>query len=410
MINLNINPFENSSGAVVNIDSVGGNDLFVTPFNQLLIAEETPLIQIHFVYGIFSDLTLTNIGNGGTVTSLQSIANISSSISTNGFANIYSKKIIHYRSGQSSIVRLSALFTQGVTGSRQEIGLSNGSDSLLFGYNDTVFGIKIIRNGVETFIPQSSWNKDKLDGTGKSEISLDPTKGNIYLITFQWLGFGTLCFYIYSPTGNLILVHQVQYANDNTVVSLVNPSFKLYAGISKISGNSDIVLKISCMAASSAGRSTLATYHFRYDDNIGIAADIIEKPIYVLQNKTTFSGIDNFSTVRLHSASLAATLKRITFRFYKGYVHNTTGGTFIDVDTINSCTTVNKTPATLTTKTGLTQIFSTTIETDTSILIELERIMADARDIAPNEYLIITAIANGSNTYASVSLGWLELR
>ena len=39
----------------------------------------------------------------------------------------------------------------------------------------------------ELFIPQTEWNGDKLDGTGTSGFTLDPTKGNVFQIGIQYL-------------------------------------------------------------------------------------------------------------------------------------------------------------------------------------------------------------------------------
>lgn len=39
----------------------------------------------------------------------------------------------------------------------------------------------------DTFIPQSTWNGDKLDGTGASGVLLDPNKGNVFQIGIQYL-------------------------------------------------------------------------------------------------------------------------------------------------------------------------------------------------------------------------------
>jgi hypothetical protein len=48
----------------------------------------------------------------------------------------------------------------------------------------------------EDFIPQTSWNGDRLDGTGSSGMVIDPTKGNVAEIGIQYLGFGTITFQV----------------------------------------------------------------------------------------------------------------------------------------------------------------------------------------------------------------------
>lgn len=79
-----------------------------------------------------------------------------------------------------------------------------------------------------TWIYQSDWNMDKLDGTGESKIVLDPSKLNIFQIQFRWLGAGEIRFAIENPeNGDMIFFHHIHYSNRNTTVHLDNPSFKI---------------------------------------------------------------------------------------------------------------------------------------------------------------------------------------
>jgi hypothetical protein len=75
------------------------------------------------------------------------------------------------------------------------------------------------------FTPQSSWNLDPLDGTGPSRLVIDPQKGNVYTITFQYLGFGNAVLSVEDPTpGTPIPVHMVQNANNRNTTVLGDPN------------------------------------------------------------------------------------------------------------------------------------------------------------------------------------------
>jgi hypothetical protein len=73
-------------------------------------------------------------------------------------------------------------------------------------------------------IGQSEFNFDKLDGTGPSGMIFDPTKGNVFQIDFQYLGFGKIDFSIEAEDGQFITFHEIKYNNKNIVPSLSNPS------------------------------------------------------------------------------------------------------------------------------------------------------------------------------------------
>ena len=76
-----------------------------------------------------------------------------------------------------------------------------------------------------TFISQSNWNIDKMDGTGPSDMVINPQKGNVYQIGYQYLGFGNALFGIEnSRTGRIQQVHIIENANNRTTPVLKNPN------------------------------------------------------------------------------------------------------------------------------------------------------------------------------------------
>lgn len=71
--------------------------------------------------------------------------------------------------------------------------------------------------GTATFINQTDWTVDKMDGSGPSGMTLVPTKGNVYGIQMSCSGYGALQLYIAnSVTGKFQLVHQIINANTAT--------------------------------------------------------------------------------------------------------------------------------------------------------------------------------------------------
>lgn len=81
----------------------------------------------------------------------------------------------------------------------------------------------------DTFIPQSTWNGDKLDGTGGSGVTLDPTKGNVFQIGIQYLGFGAVSFEIEAGESGtkpkFVTAHTINFQNSQTSTSVTQPAF-----------------------------------------------------------------------------------------------------------------------------------------------------------------------------------------
>lgn len=91
---------------------------------------------------------------------------------------------------------------------------------------------------------QADWNQDKLDGSGASGMTLDPSKLNVFQINYRWLGSGKIQFSIEDDvTGDLIPFHSIHYTNRHSEPHLNNPSFRLgyvAANLSGLGSNSKV--------------------------------------------------------------------------------------------------------------------------------------------------------------------------
>lgn len=91
-------------------------------------------------------------------------------------------------------------------------------------------------NKKDNWVFQENWNVDRCDGTGPSQFFLVPQKGNVYSITYQYLGYGAILYQIENPkTGKFIPVHLVHYAGSSEVTHLENPHMPFQASIYAIS-------------------------------------------------------------------------------------------------------------------------------------------------------------------------------
>lgn len=75
-------------------------------------------------------------------------------------------------------------------------GYFNDQDGVYFLKTNTQFFVAIMRNGVETKFEQSTFNRDRMDGTTGSYKTLDFSDGNIFRINFSWYGYGSIQFSI----------------------------------------------------------------------------------------------------------------------------------------------------------------------------------------------------------------------
>jgi hypothetical protein len=126
-----------------------------------------------------------------------------------------------YQPGKSLLIFNTFVMNTLTANLKQKVGLFDANNGIFFTADGTT--LKIVRRtytsgaAVDTEISQSSWNGDKLNGTGSSGFTLDPATSNILFIDIEWLGVGSVRvgFVI---NGQLITAHTFYNANNLTTV------------------------------------------------------------------------------------------------------------------------------------------------------------------------------------------------
>lgn len=185
-------------------------------------------------------------------------------------------------------------------------------------------------NITSDFIAQTDWNYDKMDGTGPSGMTLDHQKGNVYAISFQYLGFGNTHFSIEdSETGKFQEVHQLKYANNNTTPSVSNPSFRINWHAENTTNDTDITIN----GASCAGFIEGKIGHTELGNatvNTKSVGTSVFTSILTLRNRITFGTNVNLSQILPQVGTVFAdSSKGAIINICKGTVSNpiTLGGT-----------------------------------------------------------------------------------
>ena len=134
------------------------------------------------------------------------------------------------------------------------LGPQNGTNNVTSTATVT-FTSSHLQQGVaqtENWTYQEDWNLDKLDGTGTSGVTLDPSKLNVYQINFRWLGAGEMRYAIENPlNGDMMFFHHEHYSNANDEPHLQYPSMKIgYVAANLGSPTSGVV---TCRGASFLG-------------------------------------------------------------------------------------------------------------------------------------------------------------
>jgi hypothetical protein len=125
-------------------------------------------------------------------------------------------KVFSYQPGKSLLVLNTFVMQAKKTGLRQRVGYYNDYNGIYFEVNNSTVNFverSYVSGGLaETRVSQSSWNGDKLDGTGPSGLTLDTSKAQIFWMDIEWLGVGSVRtgFII---NGQIIVCHIFNHAN-----------------------------------------------------------------------------------------------------------------------------------------------------------------------------------------------------
>lgn len=258
----------------------------------------------------------------------------------------------------------------------------------------------------ESWIAQSSWNgDDKFDGTGITGVTLDPTKGNVFQLDYQYLGFGIIRFFLEDPAnGEMHLVHSIEYSNANTRPSLDNPSMSLFAAVKNTTNASNITLKTGSMAAFVEGiRKNLGVNRgIKRSATIGAAGDT---PITSIRVSDVYQSKQNKSEIKLDYVSCAVEHSQpVQINFIAN--PTLTSASFTAIDTATSAV-YQDTSATA--YSGGVFLFALPLGKSGNQIIDLKDLIDFGR-FGPGDVLTLTAeYSSGVNAAVRVSLNFTEL-
>jgi hypothetical protein len=169
--------------------------------------------------------TATASGTQALTTNLYGLELNTLTTATSGYW-IQSYNHIRYAPGISTLFRVTFNFNELITNVRQRVGMF--TDQWIYpstvgdGFYIEADGasVSLVRRymtagvaGAEERILQNDWNKDKMDGTGASGITLDWAKAQHLVVEYQWLGVGTIRYGFETGDNGMVWAHEISSVN-----------------------------------------------------------------------------------------------------------------------------------------------------------------------------------------------------
>lgn len=277
-------------------------------------------------------------GTGSTITfnPNKSCINLYSGTGTTSSAVYQTQSYHHYITGKSHLIYTTFQFGTGNTTSVQRIGYFDNLNGIYLQQKGTEISLVVRDNTLgyvqETSVPQSQWNIDKCDGTGKSELNLNLSKCQLFWINFLWLGVGVIrCGFNYN--GNFIAVHDFYHANISDGVYIQSPTLPIRIESRNLSTSAGSSIQFICGSVMSEGGYNNAGYDWSIVGSSYI--NLVpgqEKPILAIRNKNSFFGKPNRITTIINNYEVISTSSNVQYKMIKiPYSSYISGGSWVSV-------------------------------------------------------------------------------
>jgi len=355
----------------------------VDAFGRLRISQPYTLFDSQQRYSVDSSFDSATTGTG-SVSFLSNQSSAALSVTSGGVGSVVRQtyRYFPYQPGKSLLILATFCMDSSTSSSlTQRVGLFDSNNGVFFQRIDSTVSFVLRSNSIPTpgtpsdvrTVNQSSWNGDKLDGTGPSGYVLDATKTQIFWTDIEWLGVGSVrCGFVIN--GQLVTCHTFYNSNVQTSVYMTTAVLPIRYEITSTVALSATMKQICCSVNSEGGyEETSQIYWARMAGTSG-----------TLGNVPTTNVFFPLVSIRLNSSHLGAVVLPNQFavlpitsdKFEVAVVKNVglTGaswvtGTFQDVDYDVSATAFTSQPS----GTQIAQIdyVTSTSQATTNVLIPL---------------------------------------
>lgn len=323
-------------------------------FGRLRVSQAYTLFDSQQEYGLDTRTTWDATANGtlSTPSSNGSVTNGSNAVgptnettrltpitvsATSGhYSVLQSRQYVRYIPGKSHLILVTGIFSPGtVANTDARVGYFDSANGIFLKVTNGVAGVvrrtSTSGSAVDTEVIQSAWNIDKMDGTGVSGKTIDPTKTQILFIQAQWLGVGRVVVG-FDIDGVLYPCHQFLNANSLTVPYTQTFNLPVRMELRNVGTSFGTpTIQFVCCSVQSEGGSDVRGFPFTAPPTITTTAVTTRRPVLSIRPKATY----NSRTNRAHIEDLVFSLRATTNdSMYEIVVGGTlTGAAFTSVDT-----------------------------------------------------------------------------
>lgn len=241
------------------VGAANPSGMAVDAFGRARVSQPLTLFDSSHRYRDNGKITTSNSATGATVAHNANAGLIECTLDTTSgsFAKRESSRVFSYQPGKSLLILQTFVMAAAKANLRQRYGYFSEQNGIFLQLNGTELSFieRSYTSGsvTETKIVQSSWNVDKMDGTGPSRKTLDISKAQILFIDIEWLGLGSVrCGFVID--GQFIHCHSFHHANLIQSTYITTATLPVRAEIENTgTTSSNSTLKVVCASVMSEG-------------------------------------------------------------------------------------------------------------------------------------------------------------
>jgi len=236
---------------------------------------------------------------------------------------------------------------------------------------------------------------------------LDPQKGNVFQIAFQYLGFGNATFSVENPeTGHFVDMHTIKNTNSRITPVLKNPNVSVLATSANIGGTTSKKLKTASMAGFIEGEVRNLDPKFAQSFSFSGVNEQDFVPLALLKVNRVFNGESCFGEIDILRASASNQVNNQTLTvafFIKSEVSGVVDFKYVDQNnSIMSYAQLDPNNQTITNLSEITPFFSYVVGSDESIDIKDLDFVLGVGDS------LLIAIKTTASISGQVDINWFE--
>jgi hypothetical protein len=323
-------------------------------FSRLRVSEPVGLFSVQCQYNA-SGLQM-EIGNTGTGTlpahsaATRMVALVTAASAGTSF--IQSFEYVPYQPGKSQLAFVTGLLGAGAAGATVDVGLFDAANGIFLRQNGTS-GLQIIRRTstsgsvVNNAVDQTSWNIDKLDGTGISGHTLNPLGVFILVIDAQFLGMGRVRVG-FDIDGNVHYCHEFLNAGVLAVPYMQTLSLPVQMLVTATTAAKTAYFKCATVISEGGFAEDLG-FNFATPPVATTAASGADTAMISLRPATTFNSLANRQRLVLDSVDIIAGSNPISWKLILGATFSA-GPTWAAVNATYSGSEYTSAPGTISTQ------------------------------------------------------------